>query len=110
MNANFEKSNIDSGDEHQPTGDGNILSDNQQLGSAVLQIKASSGQEIRGHEEGLINKTEKLDNCQPKATKQIKTNNLHVSNWHLSDIRSYNEFTWKLEAPILDKTDSPTTS
>ena len=35
MNANFEKSNIDSGDGHQPTGDGNILSDNQLLGSTV---------------------------------------------------------------------------
>ena len=38
MNANFEKSNIDSGDEHQPTGDGNILSDNQLLGSAALKF------------------------------------------------------------------------
>ena len=39
VNANNENSDIDSGDENQPTGDTSNLSGNQLVGSAVLEIK-----------------------------------------------------------------------
>ena len=38
-----------------------------------------------------------------------KKNNRHVNHWPHSGMTSYKEITRKLEAPIIDKTDSPTT-
>lgn len=88
VNANNENSKTDSRYENQPT----ILSSNHLLGSSFLQINTSSGRLIRRDKEKLIHKNEKINNCQPTATKQRKTNKYHAKNWHHSYIPSHNEF------------------
>ena len=80
MNTNNENGDIDSGNENQPIVDASILSGNQLSGSTVLQIITPFGGVMRGDEEKLSNKNEKIDNCQPKASKQSKTNNHHANN------------------------------
>ena len=102
VNANSENR-----DKDQPTGDASTLIGNQLLNSAVLQVNTPSGRVARGDEEEQSNKNEKLDNCQLKATKQGKTRNHYAHNWRHGDMLS--QFTWKLEAPIVDKSDLLTT-
>ena len=80
MNTNNENGDIDSGNENQAIVDGSILSGNQLSGSTVLQIITPFGGVMRGDEEKLSNKNEKIDNCQPKVSKQSKTNNHHANN------------------------------
>ena len=103
--ANNQNSDTDSEDENQRTQNAGVLSANQLLGPVVLEINTPSGRVIRGDVEELSNKNEKIGNCQSKVTKQRKTNNHHVKDWRRSDMPSNNNFTQKLEAPILDKTD-----
>ena len=79
------------------------------LSSAVLQINTPSGQVTRADEEDQSNKNEKIDNFQSKARKQGKTNNPYAHNWCHGYILLHYEFTWRLEAPIVDKSDSLTT-
>ena len=50
-----------------------------------------------------LNKNEKIEKCHSKATKQRKIKNHHMNNWCHSHMLSHNEFTWNLEAPIVDK-------
>ena len=56
VNANSENSDIESGDEDQPTGDASTLIGNQLLSSAVVQINTPSGRVTREDEEEQSNK------------------------------------------------------
>ena len=72
MNTNNENGDIDSGNENQPIVDASILSGNQLSGSTVLQIITPFGGVMRGDEEKLSNKNEKIDIVSQKPQSKVK--------------------------------------
>ena len=51
VNCNDMKSDIDSGDENVADGDASVLSGNELLGCAVLEIKLTNAKVVRGNDD-----------------------------------------------------------
>ena len=78
---NDENSDIDSGDENEPTGDASLLSGNQLLGAAVVDINGPSGRVILEDEyaeQDQEGKSEMPDIPQPMAKKRRKSTRLNI--------------------------------
>ena len=107
VNWNDMNSDIDSGDENVANGDASVLSGNQLLGCAVLEMKLTSGKVVRGNndEQNKTNDNHDLP-LEPKKKKK-KSTVRHINKWKHYDLPVIDDFEWNLPIHVLDSHEPP---
>ena len=99
VNCNDMNSDIDLGDENAVDGDASVLSGNQLLECAVLEMKLTIGKVV-GDNDDEQNKTNDNQDLPPQPNKKKKKSKVkHTNKWKHSDLPVINDFEWNL--PIL---------
>ena len=94
-------SDIDSEDENAADGDASVLSGNQLLGCAVLEIKLINVKVVRGN-DAEQNKTNDNQDLVPELKKKKKKSKVkHINKWKRSDLPVIDDFEWNLPIPAL---------
>ena len=100
-------SDIDSGDENVAYGDASVLSGNQLLGCAVLEMKLTNAKVVRGNDDEQ-NKTNDNQDLAPELKKKKKKSKVkHINKWKHSDLPVIDDFEWNLPIPVLDSHEPP---
>ena len=107
VNCNDMDSDINSGDEKVAYGDASVLSSNQLLGCAVLEMKFKNTKVVRGGDDKQ-NKTNDNQDLAPELIKKKKKSKIkHINKWKHSDLPVIDDFEWNLPIPVLDSHEPP---
>ena len=96
---------IDSEDEIVADGDASVLSGNQLLGYAVLEMKLTNAKVVRGNDDEQ-NKTNDNQDLAPELKKK-KRKVKHINKLKHSDLPVIDDFEWNLPIPALDSHEPP---
>ena len=107
VNCNDIDSDIDSGDENVADGDPSVLSGNQLLGCAVLEMKLTNAKVVKSNDDEQNNTNDNQKLAPELKNKKKKSKVKHVNKWKHSDLPVIDNFEWNLPPPALDLHERP---